>query len=422
MITQTITSIAPAANPATMDRATFSTTAAANVLAISGMTTELNTWAGQVNAIASTAVGDVATAIGAATAAAPVGADEFCWRQAASGLLKKVSFTNALAWFAAVGGNAAQTFAVAAGTGSQAVNKTQADGAYAALAGLSTQVFSVGSATSAAHAAQYAQVPIESLVINSGFVVNQGGYVSGAVLASGAYGHDMWRAGTGGGDYSFTQLNSDTQITIAANKTIIQAIENKRVQGTSYVLSWQGTAQARYAVNSATPAGAYAASPILITGQTAGTTMSIEFGNGASAGTLGKVLLTEGAVVLTRKPRDYDRELIMCMRHYWRQTSTGTTTYLGVGSVQTSSVFNCPIRFPVPMYAAPTLETTGTATDYRVFISNAFTNCTSIPDINGATISNAYVNYNTGATLTPGQSGMANLNGAAVYLGFRAGI
>ncbi len=50
-ITQTITSIAPAANPATMDRATFSTAAAANVLGIVNMTTELNTWAGQVNAL-----------------------------------------------------------------------------------------------------------------------------------------------------------------------------------------------------------------------------------------------------------------------------------------------------------------------------------------------------------------------------------
>jgi len=64
-ITQNITSIAPAANPATMDRTTFSNTAAANVLGISGMTAELNTWAGQANAMVS---GMTAIATGAALA------------------------------------------------------------------------------------------------------------------------------------------------------------------------------------------------------------------------------------------------------------------------------------------------------------------------------------------------------------------
>ena len=160
----------------------------------------------------------------------------------------------------------------------------------------------------------------ESLVVNSGFTINQEGYVSAATLASGAYGHDQWKAGAGGGDYTFTQLNSDTQITIAANKTLIQVIEDKQVQSTSYVLSWEGTALARYAVNSATPAGAYAASPITITGQTAGATMSIEFGNGASTGTLGKVMLSEGSVALTRKARDYNKELELCKYYYRRYT------------------------------------------------------------------------------------------------------
>lgn len=50
-ITQVITSIAPAANPSTMTREVFSTTAAANVLGISAMTTELNTFATQVNTL-----------------------------------------------------------------------------------------------------------------------------------------------------------------------------------------------------------------------------------------------------------------------------------------------------------------------------------------------------------------------------------
>ena len=158
-----------------------------------------------------------------------------------------------------------------------------------------------------------------NIVINGGFTINQRVYVSAAVLASGLYGHDRWKAGTGGGDYSFTQLESDTTITIAANKTLIQAIENKNVQATSYLLSWTGTAQARVGLNSATPSGAYAASPILITGQTVGTVMSVEFGNGAASGTLGKVQLERGtatAQATSFEQRPFQVELSMCQRYF----------------------------------------------------------------------------------------------------------
>lgn len=51
-ITQTITALPTAPDPATMTPAQFSTAAAASVLAQKAMTPELNTWAGQVNTVA----------------------------------------------------------------------------------------------------------------------------------------------------------------------------------------------------------------------------------------------------------------------------------------------------------------------------------------------------------------------------------
>ena len=132
---------------------------------------------------------------------------------------------------------------------------------------------------------------IPNVLINGDFRIQQdGSYISGAVLAAGAYGHDQWKAGASGGDYSFTQLKSSTQIIIAAGKSLIQPIEDVRVVGGSYVLTWTGTAQARAGVNTLTPSGSYASSPLLITGQTAGTVMSVEF----NAGTLGTVKLEIG--------------------------------------------------------------------------------------------------------------------------------
>ena len=125
--------------------------------------------------------------------------------------------------------------------------------------------------------------------------INAVAYVSAAVLAASIYGHDRWKAGAGGGDYSFTQVANTTQITIAAGKSLIQIVEDVNVVGGNYVLSWTGTAQARAGVNSATPSGAYAASPVSISGQTANTIMSIEF----NSGTVVNVQLEIGTVQTT---------------------------------------------------------------------------------------------------------------------------
>ena len=156
--------------------------------------------------------------------------------------------------------------------------------------------------------------PAANVIINGDFRINQVGYVSAAALSAGAYGHDQWKAGASGGDYSFTQLKSSTQITIASGKSLIQPIEDVNVVGGSYVLTWTGTAQARAGVNTLTPSGSYAASPLLIAGQTAGTAMSVEF----NSGTLGTVKLESGASATPFIMRPYDQELATCQR-YWQK-------------------------------------------------------------------------------------------------------
>jgi hypothetical protein len=156
------------------------------------------------------------------------------------------------------------------------------------------------------------QPGFRNVLINAGFTINQRAYASAATLAAGAYGHDRFKAGASGGNYTFTQLNSTTQITIASGKSLIQVVEDKNVYGGSYVLSWTGTAQARVGVNSATPSGSYAASPILITGQTAGTTMSVEF----NTGTLSAPQLELGTVRTSFEVRPYGTELALCQRYY----------------------------------------------------------------------------------------------------------
>ena len=201
-------------------------------------------------------------------------------------------------------------------------------------------------------------------IINGGFTVNQRGYVSSATLASGSYGHDRWKAGAGGGDYTFTQLASSTQITIESSKTLIQVIEDKNVVGGTYTLSWTGTAQARAGVDSATPSGGYADSPLTISAQTAGTVMSVEFDDG----TLGQVQLNSGSVALPFQPKSYAQELADCKRHANKIISATAYGMFGTGWAESTTLGQFAIPTGVTMRAKPTITTSGS---FRVLNAGA---------------------------------------------------
>lgn len=144
------------------------------------------------------------------------------------------------------------------------------------------------------------QTSYKNLLINSNFQVNNGEdgtpYVSGATLAAGQTGHECWKAGASGGDYTFTQNAAITGITIASGKSLIQVIEAKFVKGGAYILHWTGTAKCRAGVNSDTPSGTYVTSPLVITGQSRGVTMSIEVANDGSGGTCEESQLESGSI------------------------------------------------------------------------------------------------------------------------------
>jgi hypothetical protein len=204
-----------------------------------------------------------------------------------------------------------------------------------------------------------AGVPGTNVLINPDFRINQRVYVSAAALAVGTYGHDRWKAGTSGGDYSFTQLASSTQITIASGKSIIQVVEDKNVVGGSYVLSWTGTAQARVGINTNGPSGSYASSPIVFSGQNPGTPMAVEF----NAGTLGAAKLEIGAVATPFVMPDFAQELSRCLRYYLKVGGEGTADVVLQGyAVAAAAVISQFITLPSAMRAAPSVAVAGSFT------------------------------------------------------------
>ena len=255
-----------------------------------------------------------------------------------------------------------------------------------------------------------------NMVINGGFTINQRGYVSGTTLSAGSYGHDRWKAGSSGGDYTFTQSPTVTTITIASSKTLIQVIEDVNVNNVGgATLSWTGTAQARVGVNGAAPSGAYAASPITNINQSAGQAVTIEF----NSGTLSKVLLETGNTATVYPNRSYSDELAKCLRYYYRMSGSGVT--IGVGRPTSASNTKIYTKFPVAMRTAPSaIETDGTSTRFTIEHSNTSTTCTGTISFSRADVHGAETVAPVASGLTIGHCVTMVSNNASAYVAWSA--
>ena len=154
----------------------------------------------------------------------------------------------------------------------------------------------------------------KNLLVNSGFWFNDTGYVSNTALLNTEYGHDNYKAGSGGCTYTFTQSgNLPIQINITAG-SLVTAIEdfNYADYSEDVTVSWGGTAQAR-AVNGLTTnllEESYAVSPITVT-KTANIGLSIEFG----IGTVGKIVAVRGSSTVGWGEYDIGQEKLRSQRY-----------------------------------------------------------------------------------------------------------
>lgn len=227
--------------------------------------------------------------------------------------------------------------------------RTAEDGSFAALMLGNSDVARFGGATgdNSGQLNSY-----RNLLINSSFQINNGNagtpYVSGAVLAAGQTGHECWKAGSSGGDYAFTQNAAITGITLVSGKSLIQVIEDKFVKGGNYILSWEGTAKCRAGVNSATPTGSYVTSPLVITGQSKGVTMSIEVINDGTGGTFSEPQLERSSIV-TEYEFGSDE-----LHRTQRYTEVGSAVAAGSDSVQ--QYYGSAIGFKATKRASPVVS------------------------------------------------------------------
>ena len=154
--------------------------------------------------------------------------------------------------------------------------------------------------------------------------------------------------------------------------------------------------------------------------------LSVEFALGSHVAGDGfeitGVQLEEGSVATPFCPAgggSYGAELALCQRYYYRYLFN-SLNHMSASGVNDSSSCYAQYTLPVEMRAnVQSVDTTGTASDYRVWIGSTNVACSTVPAIYIGSTTGCSVKFNT-AGLTVGTVGMQRANASGVFLGFNA--
>lgn len=243
-------------------------------------------------------------------------------------------------------------------------------------------------------------------LINGLLAINQRAVSGTVVLSAGAYGHDRFKAGSGGCTYTFSASNGVTTLNITAG-TLVQVVEGSGIRSGVHTLTWQGTAQGRI---NAGPFSSSIAAATLVGGANA----TVEFGTG----TLSLPQLEAGATGSLFEVRPMACELSMARRYFRAGTFAAnvilTASAPAGAGIRYSLPFGEPMRIGNPTVGVDTLSwqvydnATGwisiggvvAAPETGLGITLSFTNPGSIPVYSAVIIRNATgANFNISAEL-----------------------
>jgi hypothetical protein len=131
------------------------------------------------------------------------------------------------------------------------------------------------------------------------------------------------------------------------------------------------------------------------------------------------VQLEAGSVATPFERRQYGQELALCSRYFWKISGASANNYVGAGFCDSSTAVVTIVAYPVRMRAIPTLQTSGTASDYNIrWAGGNITTCNNVPTGTDRTEMFARIDASVSGGLTTGYGGVvrnANTNGFFAY-------
>jgi hypothetical protein len=201
----------------------------------------------------------------------------------------------------------------------------------------------------------------KNYLINGDFSVNQRRFAGGS-LAAGIYGHDRWRADTGGANYSV----SGTTITIASG-VIVQTIEAPSLASQTVTMSINNpTATVTVTVDGqSSPITAGSGRRGAVFTISGGSTGNILVKLASSGGAFSLPQLEVGSTPTVFEYRPYALEFMMCRRYYRKSFPYSTTPQQNAGVTGAVTLFpavsaasgGIMLPFDSPMRIAPAVIT-----------------------------------------------------------------
>ena len=115
-------------------------------------------------------------------------------------------------------------------------------------------------------------------------------------------------------------------------------------------------------------------------------------------------------------------ELAACQRYYQRFNASSVYTFFCNGNAYSTTQATTILPLPVTLRTAPSsIETTGTASNYRLTNGATATACNSVPALDQAATQSLAINFYVASGLTAGQAINAGANNtASAYIGVSA--
>jgi hypothetical protein len=156
--------------------------------------------------------------------------------------------------------------------------------------------------------------------------------------------------------------------------------------------------------------------------------VSLEFVLGANVSTDGFTItgiqmeLGSVATAFSRAGGNIQGELAACQRYYQRFNASSVYTFFCNGNAYSTTQATTILPLPVTLRTAPSsIETTGTASNYRLTNGATATACNSVPALDQAATQSLAINFYVASGLTAGQAINAGANNtASAYIGVSA--